>query len=161
AIDAGDEETGVTIHQIEEDYDTGAILAARRVRIDPAWNAWQLAKKLDRPSLELLRAVVGRFARGEDVPAVPQDEALATLAPEPTEDDCNLDWSWPTARLLRRIRALAPAPGAFTTIGGRALTLFSARALRQFPAALLPGEAAVVGGIPLVRTGDGALELVR
>ena len=33
AIDAGDEVTGVTVHRIEADYDTGAILAARNVTI--------------------------------------------------------------------------------------------------------------------------------
>src|SRR3954468_19887327 len=71
AIASGDEVTGVTVHRIEADYDTGAILAQEPLRIDPAWNAWNLARALDRPSLRLLRATVARFARGEAVPDLP------------------------------------------------------------------------------------------
>src|SRR6185436_17968339 len=63
AIASGDVETGVTVHRIAEDYDTGAILAQERLAIDPHWNAWNLARALDRPSLRLLRATAARFAR--------------------------------------------------------------------------------------------------
>src|SRR3569832_1356714 len=37
AIASGDTETGVTVHRIEAEYDTGEILAQERLRIDPAW----------------------------------------------------------------------------------------------------------------------------
>ncbi len=47
AIDAGDTLTGVTAHVLESEYDTGPILGQTPVRIEPAWNAWQLAKALD------------------------------------------------------------------------------------------------------------------
>src|SRR5258708_4981383 len=47
AIDSGDEVTGVTAHMLEPAYDTGAILRQVPLRIDPTWNAWTLAKKLD------------------------------------------------------------------------------------------------------------------
>src|SRR5258706_7732737 len=51
AIDQGDTVTGVTVHRIDDEYDTGSILASRSVEIEPGWNAWQLARRLDRPSL--------------------------------------------------------------------------------------------------------------
>ena len=78
ALSSGDTETGVTVHRIEKDYDTGDMLAQERLAIDPAWNAWNLARALDRPSLRVLRATVARFARGEEIPGLPQDAALAT-----------------------------------------------------------------------------------
>src|SRR6202012_2240644 len=118
AITSGDDETGVTVHGIEEEYDTGAILAQERLRIDPAWNAWQLAKALDRPSLRMLRATVARFARGEVVEGTPQDPALATQAPIPDDVACAIPWRGPTERVLRHIRALSPAPGAWTEVEG-------------------------------------------
>jgi methionyl-tRNA formyltransferase len=161
AIDQGDAVTGVTCHRIEEEYDTGAILAARELAVGSAWNAWQLARRLDRPSLELLREVVGRLARGETIPERKQDESLATWAPVPSLSDAALTWSWPTDRLLRRIRALAPAPGAFTEIGSRMVTVLEARPAQRYFRALLPGEAAVIDGTAVVRTSDGAVELVR
>jgi methionyl-tRNA formyltransferase len=160
AIDQGDAVTGVTVHRIEAEYDTGAILGRRELRLDPEWNAWQLARRLDRPSLALLRATVGRLAAGEIVPEEPQDEALATFAPTPTDEECALVWSWPVERLLRRVRALAPSPGAFTEIGGEILTILSARAAPTFPRALSPGEAAIVGDRAVIRAGDGAVQLL-
>lgn len=159
ALDAGDAETGVTAHRIAEDYDTGAILAARRLPIDPEWNAWQLARALDRPSLGLLREVVARYARGEEVPELLQDEALATRADPPTDEDCAIRWSLPTARILRRIRALSPAPGAFTEIDEAMVVITKAREAASFPKVLEPGEAAVVDERAVVRTGDSAIVL--
>jgi methionyl-tRNA formyltransferase len=165
AIASGDEETGVTAHRIAADYDTGDLLAQERLRIDPAWNAWQLARALDRPSLRVLRATAARFARGERVEAAPQDPALATQAPAPGDDDCAIRWSWPTERVLRHVRALAPAPGAFTEVGGPAggalVTVLRAAPAARFPAALAPGEGAAVGHHAVIRTGDGAIVLLE
>ena len=161
AIDAGDPETGVTVHRIDAEYDTGPILLQRSLCIDPRWNAWQLARELDRPSLATLREVVSRLASGDAPAEQIQDERLATWAETPKGDDCALVWSHSTDRLLRRIRALAPAPGAFTEIGDEVVTILLARAARRFPRALVAGEAAVVGGTVVVRTGDGAVELER
>jgi methionyl-tRNA formyltransferase len=161
AIDQGDRVTGVTVHRIEAEYDTGAMLASRELPIDPSWNAWQLARRLDRPSLAVLRDTLRRLEQGESIPERPQDESLASFAPSPSDGDCALAWSWPVDRLLRRVRALAPSPGAFTEIGGRILTILEARAATDFPRALCAGEAAVVGTRAVVRAGDGAVELLR
>jgi methionyl-tRNA formyltransferase len=161
AIASGDEETGVTVHRIEAEYDTGAILAQERLRIDPAWNAWRLSRALDRPSLRQLRATALRFARGEEIPGVPQDPALATPAPILDDDACAIRWARPTAEILRLIRALAPAPGAWTEIVGALVTVLEAAPADAFPAGLSPGEGAAVGGRALVGTGDGAVVLLR
>ena len=161
AIDQGDQVTGVTVHRIEAEYDTGPILASRELVIEPHWDSWQLARRLDRPSLSLLRETVRRLAAGEEVPERAQDEAAASLAPIPSDADCALTWSWPVERLLRRVRALAPSPGAFTEIGGHIVTVLAARAAADFPRALVAGEAAVVGDRVIIRAGDGAVELLR
>jgi len=87
AIARGDAETGVTAHLLRAEYDTGEILRSRRLAIDPAWSAWTLAKKLDRPSLALLRAIVKGSEEKERLVGVPQNEADVTLAPEPSKDD--------------------------------------------------------------------------
>jgi methionyl-tRNA formyltransferase len=161
ALASGDTETGVTVHRIEEDYDTGDMLAQERIAIDPAWNAWNLARALDRPSLRVLRATVARFARGEIVPGLPQDPALATQAPFPDDEDAALRWTWPTSRVLAHIRALSPAPGAWTEIEGAVVTITRAAPAPRFPSALEPGEGAVEDGLPLVRTADGAVILLE
>ena len=118
AIDAGDAVTGVTAHLLDDEYDTGALLAKRELAIDPRWNAWTLAKKLDRPSLALLRDTVAAYARGGPPRPIAQDEASATEAPQPTDDDLELRWTDDdAAHIERRVRAASPWPGAFTEIG--------------------------------------------
>ncbi|HKQ70413.1 MAG TPA: formyltransferase family protein [Polyangiaceae bacterium] len=161
AIDEGDATTGVTVHRIAEGYDTGAILGSRKLAIEPGWTAWQLARRLDRPSLALLRETVALMATGAPIAEQQQDESKASWAPLPSLSDCALRWSWPTDKILRRIRALSPAPGAFTEIHGRVLTILQAERASRFPRALAPGEAAVVGPSAVVRSADGAIELVR
>jgi methionyl-tRNA formyltransferase len=159
AIDSGDAVTGVTAHRIAAEYDTGAILAQDALAIDPDWNAWQLARALDRPSLGLLRKVArdaDAFARER-----PQDEELATLAPAPSDEDLEIDWTWTSERLARRIRAASPAPGAWTFFGDEPITLTRVVPTQRFPRALVPGEAAVEGDVAVVRTADGALALLE
>lgn len=161
-IDSGDEETGVTAHVLGDAYDTGAILRQVPLRIDPSWNAWALAKKLDRPSLALLREVARECANGKSPPARAQDESRATNAPSPSEDMLEIRWSQPAEKIARRVRAAAPWPGAFTDIGGETIVLLDARATRDFPRALEPGEAVVRrDGIAVVRAADFAVELRR
>ena len=119
AIASGDDETGVSVHRIEAEYDTGDVLAQERLRIDPAWTAWLRARALDRPSLRRLRATVARFSRGEIIQGIPQDPSIATDAPIPGDEASAIRWARPTAEVLRHVRALAsvrPALAQLQTI---------------------------------------------
>lgn len=164
AIDAGDSVTGVTAHLLDDEYDTGGMLGRRELTIDASWNAWTLAKKLDRPSLGLLRDTVRAFASGSPPRPLQQDETLATEAPAPSDDDLEIRWSDDAARIERRVRAAGPWPGAFTALGDLELTLTRVRATSSRPellAALEPGEAIVRDdGVAIVRARDGAVELL-
>lgn len=161
AIDAGDAETGVTAHVLDDAYDTGDVLGQRALAIDPAWDAWTLARRLDRPSLALLRETVRAFEQGTVVRAA-QDESRATEAPSPSDDDLELRWSWDAARVERRVRAAAPWPGAFTEIGDEIVVLTRVAPTADYPRLLACGQAFVRrDGVAIVRTGDGAVELRR
>lgn len=159
SIDGGDETTGVTAHRLTEEYDTGHLLAARSLPI-AGRDAWQLARALDRPSLALLRETAQRVARGEALAEAPQDEKLATWAPEPSGDDLRIDFGWTTERVLRRIRALSPTPGVALEILGVPLFVTRAEAESRFVEALLPGEAHISEALVL-RTADGAVRVTR
>jgi methionyl-tRNA formyltransferase len=161
AIASGDTVTGVTAHRLAAQYDTGDILARREIRVDPSWTGWQLAKALDRPSLALLREVVRAHAEGRPPIAVPQDDRLATGAPEPTDEELAIRWSEPAEVIERQVRAASPWPGAWTEIGDELVTLVRVRPTDDFPRALVASEAAVRrDGVAVVRAGDLALELL-
>jgi methionyl-tRNA formyltransferase len=176
AIDSGDELTGVTVHRLAADYDTGPVIGTRSLRIGGR-NSWQLARALDRPSLELLRETIQRLSRGERPSETIQDEAQVTLAPEPTGEALRVDFGWTTERVLRRIRALAPTPGLALEVQGVPLfvtraeaigwgrgpnhheTVTRAEAAATYVKALLPGEAHISDAL-FLRTGDGAVRVV-
>lgn len=162
AIDGGDAETGVTLHRLTAEYDEGDILLARSIPVGER-DAWQLARALDRPSLALLREAARAFASDTAPVAVPQRAELATWAPEPEGNALRVTWSWPTERVLRRVRALAPVPGLRLDIEGLEVSVTRARRAAHYPSALEPGEAAVYGDPPAVilRTGDGAIAVER
>lgn len=164
SIDRGDHETGVSVHRLSEAYDTGDVLAQQRLAVGHR-DAWQLARALDRPSLQLLRDTVLRISRREPVTATAQDESQATWAGEPNDDQLAVDWSWSTERVLRRIRALSPVPGLALECGGLRFFVNRARASTLRPAALDPGEAALFrrqGQVqPLVCTADGSIIVER
>ena len=161
AIDAGDRETGVTAHLLDEDYDTGALLGSERLEIGER-NAWQLARALDRPSLRVLRQTAARYRAGNAPQPLAQDEALSTLAPAPDAEGLRVLWDWPSARILRRVRALSPIPGLALEIEGVRFHVTAARLAEKYAQALEPGEAELdlEQGVTL-RTGDGAVVVER
>jgi methionyl-tRNA formyltransferase len=149
AILAGDEVTGVCLMEVEEGLDTGGVYASEGVAIGPEETADELRRRLVEIGTGLL---VHSLRRGLGTP-VPQ-EGEATLAAKIDPAELKLDWSAPSATLHRVIRL----GRAWTTFRGRRLLVL--RAHRPAMAALPPGPPGSLAG-PMVRTGDGALELVE
>lgn len=161
AIAAGERETGVTAHVLTPRYDDGAILAQRRMAIPKLCNAWELAKALDRPSLALMRDVAARYARGETIPEIPQDEERATEAPAATDEDCELVWDWPVDDVIARVRAAAPDPGAFTGYDDKTVVILKVKPAEECPLALEPGDIVETAEGVLVRAADGGILVVE
>lgn len=108
AILAGDSETGITIMRMDEKLDHGPILATRAVAIEPQEDAAQLTQRLADIGARLL---VDTLERLDEIEAVPQDDALATIAPRLRREDGELEWSADPLEIDRRVRALQPWPG--------------------------------------------------
>lgn len=161
AIRSGDAQTGVTLHRLAPDYDTGAIVAQRALDIDVDEDAWTLARRLDRPSLALLVDCAQRLARGERLEETEQDEALVTDAPQPSEAQLVISFQQPAIDIVRLVRAAGPNPGATCLLGDTLVTVLRAQvATSRVPRALEPGEAYVdADGSLVVRTPDGGVVL--
>jgi methionyl-tRNA formyltransferase len=135
---SGDDETGVTLMQMDEGLDTGPMLATRRTPIGPDETSAELFGRLSHLGAELVREELPKFLDGK-LPPVPQDHAAATLAPLLTKELGRLDWRQTARQVHDKVRGLQPWPGCSTTLGARRLIVSATR---------LDDPPTVVGGAP-------------
>ncbi len=128
AILAGDAETGITVMQMDEGLDTGAMLEFARTAIRSDDTSQTLHDRLAQLGAELLPPTLDRLVRGELRPQ-PQDNASASYAKKIEKTEGCLDWNQPALELERRVRAFNPWPVAYTPFNGEALRIWSATAI--------------------------------
>lgn len=158
AILAGDRETGVTIMQMDEGLDTGAMLLQVTVAIDGGDTAGVLHDKLARAGAEL----IVRALHEAPLASVPQDQAQATYAAKLNKAEAAIDWSRTADEIDRQIRAFNPVPGAYTVLAGQPLKIWRAEPAATCPAEAVPGTVLQIeGGVPRVATGSGSLRLLE
>lgn len=112
AILEGEEETGISIMRIDAGMDTGDVLGIRRIPLPDAMTAGELEGILAADGASLLLDCLFPYVSGRLEP-VPQNHAMATLAPMIGRETARIVWSLPARRIHNQIRALDPAPGAF------------------------------------------------
>jgi methionyl-tRNA formyltransferase len=156
AILAGDRETGVTLMQGTASLDRGPIIASATTSIDPDETAGALAERLARLGGALLERELPAYLADRTRP-LPQDESRATWAPKLTTQDGELRFAEPAEALVRRVRAMEPEPGAWTTFGGQRLGIL--RAAATGGRGTQPGSFEIRDGVPHVAAGAGWLRL--
>ena len=156
AILAGDAETGVTLMEGTASLDRGPIVSQGRVPIGPEDSAGALTAQLAEVGASLLRRDLLAYLAGER-PATPQDEMHATWAPKLTTQDGELRFTEPANVLARRVRAMTPEPGAWTTFDGRRIGVL--RASVAGGRGVHHGTLELRDGVPHVAGGAGWLRL--
>ncbi len=160
ALINGEEETGITIMQMDEGIDTGDILLQEKMPIDPADTAGTLSVKL----AELGGTALGKaldLLRQDTLKPVKQDKKQASHAPLIKKEDGLVDWSLSAARISCLMRGLDPWPTTYTTLSGKRLRLFSPEVVSNDPCQNSFSEPGIVcradrNGL-LVTTGNGCL----
>src|SRR5450759_5104130 len=116
AIMAGDAASGVTIMQMDEWLDTGAIVRnfamAERVAIAPDMTAGDLHDALARLGADLMLRALAAAERGS-LSLTPQPEAGVTPAAKISKDQTRIEWTKPWRYVQNHIRRLSPYPGAW------------------------------------------------
>jgi methionyl-tRNA formyltransferase len=158
AILQGLHTTGVTTIRMDEGMDTGGIFLQAEEPIREEDDAGTLGDRLAGLGARLLVETLDRLAEG-DLAARPQDHELATLAPKLKPEEEWIDWAEEAAAVSRRVRALAPDPGARTRFRGRILKVLRVGEVTRSgePGTLLEP----VEGQPVVAAGTGAVVLER
>ncbi|RTE65449.1 methionyl-tRNA formyltransferase [Amphritea opalescens] len=160
ALLAGDSETGVTIMQMDEGLDTGAMLLKRDCPIKPTDTSGELHDRL---------AEIGAQALLDSLPAIAnqtithetQDDSLACYAHKLEKAEGNIDWQQPATDIARQVRGLSPWPVAFTTLNGATLRVWFAE-VGDEPSSAKPGT--VVGcdkKAIIVACGSGTVRLLK
>ena len=120
----GDSETGITIMQMDEGLDTGDILFKVATPIGPGETAGDLHDRLAQLAPNALLECLDLLETGA-VAREKQSDALATYAPKLTHKDGEIAWNESAEQIERRVRAMAPWPGAYThlLLGGAPVVL--------------------------------------
>jgi methionyl-tRNA formyltransferase len=156
AILAGDTETGISIMRMDEGLDTGPVYLRRAVPIRAHDTAGSLHDRLAEVGALAVCEVLEGLAAGA-IDAEPQAAEGACYAPKLRREDAHIDWSLPAAQLERLLRALDPAPGAYTTHAGSVLKIWSGRTAAG-RAGALPGTVLASGPAGIeVQCGEGSL----
>ena len=157
AILAGDSETGITIMQMDEGLDTGAMLLMRSCRIDDSESAATLLDKLTVIGAEAVLEVLNGLRTGEVKPEI-QDSTKATYANKLVKTEAALDWNKASDQLQRAVQAYNPFPVANATLNQTIIKIWQATS--QPGQQGDPGQVLSVSkqGI-LVACGEGALNL--
>jgi len=126
AIINGETETGITIIRMDEGMDTGDMLFKEPVLIEPDDTTATLGEKL---SALGGRMIVQALKLVEDGAAlfVEQDGSEATTAPMMKKELGRIDWTMAPEEIERRVRGLDPWPGAFTTMDGDTVKVWSSK----------------------------------
>ncbi len=160
AILAGDSHTGVTVMQMDEGLDTGAMLAVCSVPIGERDSSASLHERLAVLGAQLLLEVLeGLCTQG--LRPQPQPSLGITYAQKIAKAEAPITWSEPAAVISRQIRAFNPWPVAETAFAGEPLRIHDAYATAG-PAAAAPGMWLGLEGDALrVACGTGELRVTQ
>lgn len=161
----GERETGVSLFAMSEGFDQGDVADQQAVPIGAEETIADVMERVTGAYLELLERNYPDLAAGR-ARLRPQAHHLATYCCKRLPSDNRIDWQASTREIHDLVRAVTrPYPGAFTSLGGRRLTVWGARRPEGLPAYVgrVPGRvvAAHPGEGSVVLTGDGALLLTR
>ena len=113
AIEAGDDETGITIMHVVKKLDAGDIICQVAIPLRGTETAESLHDDLAQLAPEALMEAISQLEEGVDM-REEQDENLMTYAPKLLRAHGQIDWTQPALQISRKIRAYHSWPGTFT-----------------------------------------------
>lgn len=158
---AGDAQTGVTIMQMDEGLDTGAMLQKVTTDISDEDTAASLFQRLAELGKNALVDTLGQLNSGTAV-AETQDDTLATYAQKLSKEEGSIDWSLPATQIDLLVRALSPRIAVTFNLPGQQteqVKLLACELLEEQGQAgeVLPSDKKSI----VVACGEGALKLTQ
>jgi methionyl-tRNA formyltransferase len=125
AIQAGDVGTGITIMQMDEGLDTGAMLLRKFCTITEQSTGGSLHDELAKLGAE---AILEYLSDHTTLEPEAQEDSLANYAHKLSKEEAKIDWSKTALEIERTIRAFNPWPVAFAELDDTRIRIFEAQA---------------------------------
>lgn len=154
-IEAGDKQSGVTIMQVVEALDAGAMYLKGSVDITPETTGGSLHDDLAQIGAGLMLEVLDNF---DNIMPQKQDERLVTYAEKLNKEEALLDFNCQAEVLERKIRAFNPFPGAYFIYNNERFKVLRAEVCAQNGA---PGQILQDGKNLAIACKDGALNIIE
>jgi len=159
AIEAGDQQTGICLMQMEAGLDTGPVLLSQPLAIGADDTGGQVHDRLAALGAQVLADGLGLLRAGMRPVPRPQPAEGVTYAHKIEKSEARLDWSQPATTLANKVRAFNPWPVAEAMIAGERLRIHAAVALPLEHGAE-PGMLLFAGRDGLdIACGEGALRI--
>ena len=124
AIESGDQESGITIMQMDEGLDTGNMLLKSICEIESDETGSSLHDKLAALGGKAICDYLDSF--DPDYSGEEQDDALANYAHKLSKQEAMIDWSQPADLIEKKIRAFNAWPVSFTYVAQKRLRVWAA-----------------------------------
>jgi len=124
ALLAGDNETGITIMQMDKGLDTGDMLYKVSENITSDDTAASLHDKMAALGATAISKVLKDLPTYQNQ-AIAQDNSQANYAEKLVKTEGEVDWSQPATAIERQIRGLNPWPGAYTFLAGQRVKILA------------------------------------
>ncbi len=125
AVEAGDEQSGVTIMRMDAGLDTGDMLASAQCPINITTTSASLHDDLAKVGAPLLLEVLNDLPQYLSNP-ISQQDSQATYANKILKSEAQIVWRQSAGTIARSVRALNPFPICFTTLGEQRLKIWEA-----------------------------------
>jgi len=156
----GEKSTGVTIMCMNEGLDTGDMLIQHKVDISDDMDHGTLEKMLAEMGANLLIEAISGIEKGQ-LERIKQDDTQATYAHMLKGQDELINWEKAACNIHNQIRALSPAPGAYTTLDDFKIKIFKSRVIDKAAAEEIGQVVELSNNGFWVKTGEGLLEIIE
>ena len=112
----GEKETGVTLHIMDEHFDTGDIVAQQKVEVFNTDTMGTVFNRLNFLAADMILRFLIKYEKGEKIIRTPQPQGDFVKAPsiKSATEDVLINWNQPAVEIDRFIRALNPFINAGT-----------------------------------------------
>ncbi len=158
AIINGDKKSGVSIIEMVSKLDAGVIYSIKDIDILNSDNNTTMFQKLSILGRDLLLDSIEDIYSGKNK-GIPQDESKVVFSPNIKREEEKLDFNDTAINLFNKIRGLALEPGAYATINGENIKIYSSEIV-EYSSQSKPGTILSLKKEILVKTSDKALRLL-